>query len=122
MDGRQTPLPSTRWAIAHAIPVARFFAMSAFGPVQPPSTASRKICSQRSNASAENGSPVVGDSQDVGAPIHRICSECEVRRQQVVLHDVGVLPGDEFEDLRGSVEIASAVFPRRVPVDRCRRS
>lgn len=41
--------------MAHAIPVARLFAMVAFGPTQPPATVSWNTCSQRSNSSDVNG-------------------------------------------------------------------
>ena len=53
-SGRQTPWPKKRCAIAHAIPVARLFAMSAFGPLHPPFTVSWKTCNHRSNTSGVN--------------------------------------------------------------------
>lgn len=55
-SGFQTPFPRKRWAMTQVMPVARFFALVARGPVHPESTVSRKISSHRSNSSGVNGS------------------------------------------------------------------
>lgn len=137
--GRQTPWPRSRCAIAQAVPVARFLAVVACGPLQPPSTVSWKIWSQRSNSSGVNSArswrwrccsivsisypgeeqdvtPVVGDRADVGLPVDEPGSEVEVRLEEIVLADVNVLACHHLEDLGRGVEIAPAMFPRARPV------
>ena len=64
----------------------------------------------------------------MGLPVDEPGPEVEVGLEEIVLDHVGVLAGDQLEDLLGGVQIPSAVRPRTRPpmtsdgeVDRYRR-
>lgn len=59
--------------------------------------------------------PVIRDRSDVRLPVEVIGSEAEVRREEVVLDDVRVLPGHHLEDLFDRVEVLAAMDPRSAP-------
>jgi len=59
--------------------------------------------------------PVVTDGCDVGLPVEVARPEREVRLQQVVLHDIRVLPGHQLEDLLGGIQVTSPSRPGATP-------
>ena len=137
IGGAPNPVPEeTLRAMAHAIPVARLFAVVAFGPVHPPLTVSRKICSRavkqfgcerrgsvqvpvafdRVNLIAgrveQDIAPIVGHGSDVCLPIDEAGSEVEVRLEEIILADIDVLGRHHFDDFFLGVEIPFAMHPR----------